>query len=38
MTSLYFLGKLQIGQVEWALSGDNALISASVAPMLVEGV
>ena len=22
----------------WALSGDNALISASVVPMLVEGV
>ena len=27
-----------IEQAEWALSGDNALISASVAPMLVQGV
>ena len=38
MTSPYFLGKLWIGQAEWALSGDNALISASVVPMLAEGV
>ena len=32
------LGRLQIGQAEWALCGDNALICASVATMLAEGV
>ena len=32
------LGRLWIGQAEWALSGDNALICASMASMLVEGV
>ena len=32
------LGRLQIRQVEWALSGGNALICASVASMSVEGV
>ena len=29
---------LQFGPAEWALFGDNALISASVVPMLAEGV
>ena len=32
------LGGLQIRQAEWALSGGNALICASMASMLVEGV
>ena len=32
------LGRLWIGQAEWALSGDNALICASVVPMSAEGV
>ena len=32
------LGGLQIRQAEWALSGDNALICASMASMLAEGV
>ena len=32
------LGRLQIGQAEWALSGGNALICASMVSMLAEGV
>ena len=32
------LGGIWIGQAEWALSGGNALISASMASMLAEGV
>ena len=32
------LGRLQIRQVECALSGDNTLICASIASMLAEGV
>ena len=32
------LGGLQIGQAEWALSGDNTLICAGMASMLPEGV
>ena len=32
------LGGLWIGQAEWALSGGNTLICASMASMLVEGV
>ena len=38
MTLPYFLGKLCIGQAEWALSGGNTLISASVVPVSAEGV
>ena len=38
MTLPYFLGELWIGQAEWALSGDNTLISASVVPVSAEGV
>ena len=32
------LGRLQVRQAEWALSGDNALIYASMASMSAEGV
>ena len=32
------LGGLCIGQAEWALSGGNALIWASMVSMLAEGV
>ena len=32
------LGRLEIRQAEWALSGENALIHASMASMLAEGV
>ena len=32
------LGGLWVGQAEWTLSGDNALICASMASMLAEGV
>ena len=32
------LGGLWFGLAEWALFGDNALISASVVPMSAEGV
>ena len=35
---LYFLGGPHIGPAEWALSGDNALISTGVASMLAEGI
>ena len=32
------LGRLWIGQAEWALSGGNALICAGMASMLTKGV
>ena len=32
------LGRLQIRQAEWALSGGNALICTRMASMLAEGV
>ena len=32
------LGRLWIGQAEWALSGGNTLICASMTSMLAEGV